>query len=276
MFENKPENIRMIGLDLDGTTLDGHGNLTPRVCAAIEKAIAKGIVVLPATGRSLPQIPEEIKKIQGMKYAVTVNGAEVTDIQNNTRIYEDYFETEDALRILKIAEEKGIMRAILLNGEFYFSKLDVEGLEKVYGRKVLEMFGLHTAPTSDLHKIVTESTHGVGKIELMFLDKDLREEMKVYPFGCEVTSSFKMNLELNTKTANKGAALLALAEKLGIKKEEVMAMGDNTNDIEMLKAVGYSVAMGNAVPELKELADDITASHTEDGVALAIEAVIGE
>ncbi len=275
MFENKPNNIRMIGIDLDGTTLDGNGNLTPRVRMAIEKAIEKGIVVLPATGRSIPQIPKEIKEIQGMKYAITVNGAEVTDIQNDIRIYEDCFKKEDALRILKIAEEKNIMRAILLGGKFYFSKLDIASMEKIYGRELLEMFGLHTAPVSDLHKIVTESTHDVGKIELMFLDKNFREEMKAYPFGCAVTSSFKMNLELNTITANKGAALLALAKELGIKKEEVMAIGDNTNDIEMIKAAGYSVAMGNAVAELKELADDITASHTEDGVALAIEAILG-
>ncbi len=275
MFENKPDNIRMIGLDLDGTTLNGDGKVTPRVYAAIENAIKKGIVVLPVTGRSVPQIPEDIKKINGMKYVVTVNGAKVTDIQNNTVIYEDCFKKEDALRILEICEEKGIMRAILLEDQFYFSKLDKEGLEKVYGRKLMEMFDLHIAPVSDLRKLVTESTHGVGKIELMFLDKDFREEIREYPFGCAVSSSFKMNLELNTKTANKGAALLALAKKLGIKKEEVMAIGDNTNDIEMLKAVGYSVAMENAVPELKELADAITTSHTEDGVAVAIEAVAG-
>ena len=87
----------------------------------------------------------------------------------------------------------------------------------------------------------------------------------------EVTGAFFHNLEVNAKGVTKGQALLRLGEMLGIKREEIMACGDGMNDYEMLSAVGFGVAMGNAMEPLKEIADYITETNDENGVAKAIE-----
>ena len=88
------------------------------------------------------------------------------------------------------------------------------------------------------------------------------------------SSDVDVNIELNAKTANKGWAVMELAGRLGIEKAQVMAMGDNHNDIDMLKAVGYPVAMGNAEDEVKALAAHITLSNREEGAAAAILSVL--
>ena len=87
----------------------------------------------------------------------------------------------------------------------------------------------------------------------------------------DVTSAFLGNLELTSKTAQKGGALRKLAAHLGAAPEETMAIGDSFNDLDMLRAAGTAVAMGNAEPIVKETADFITKSNDEDGVAYAIE-----
>jgi hydroxymethylpyrimidine pyrophosphatase-like HAD family hydrolase len=89
-----------------------------------------------------------------------------------------------------------------------------------------------------------------------------------------ITSSGHLNLELNHRDANKGAALAFYSSRLGFDIEDVMALGDNLNDYSMLEAAGFSVAMENADPVIKELCDFTTKRHCEHGVAFAIEKVL--
>ena len=114
----------------------------------------------------------------------------------------------------------------------------------------------------------------VDKIRAVFRHTEDREEamrrLEEMDEGI-VTSSSKIDLEVNAKGINKGLGLVWLGEKLGIKREEIMACGDHLNDYEMLKEVGFAVAMGNAMEELKEIADYVTDTNDEDGVAKAIE-----
>lgn len=111
------------------------------------------------------------------------------------------------------------------------------------------------------------------KIKLVALDLDgrevLRKELMAIP-ELSISSSVYNNLEVNAKGADKGAALLWLADYLGIDREETMSFGDGENDIPMIKAAGIGVAMGNALDTVKAAADTVTLTNDEDGVAAAI------
>ena len=97
----------------------------------------------------------------------------------------------------------------------------------------------------------------------------LRKELMAIP-ELSISSSMYNNLEVNAKGADKGSALLWLADYLGIAREETMSFGDGENDIPMIKAAGLGVAMGNALDTVKAVADTVTLTNDENGVAAAI------
>ena len=120
----------------------------------------------------------------------------------------------------------------------------------------------------------------MDKVQGLFADMKEREqawqELKQFD-SLELVGSLKYNIEINAAGVNKGKGLLELGEILGISREEIMAFGDGDNDIAMLREVGFGVAMQNADEEVKEVADYVTGSNDEDGVAKAIARfVLGE
>ena len=126
----------------------------------------------------------------------------------------------------------------------------------------------------DVKQILYEKQSPVDKVHGIFKnEEDMQaayEEMKDIP-GVVLSSSIGNNWEINKEGTDKGRGLLMLGEILGIKREEIMACGDGMNDLEMLKTVGFGVAMENGRSEVKAVADYITESNNEDGVAKAIE-----
>lgn len=113
------------------------------------------------------------------------------------------------------------------------------------------------------------------KFSVMYPKVELRDEAwRAVLAACpdvEATTSLGSNIELNAPGVTKGSGLLALAEKLGLRRDQVMAVGDSGNDLSMIEDAGLGVAMGNATPEILAAADAVTADNNHDGVALAIE-----
>lgn len=271
--------IKLIGLDLDGTTLDQNKSIRPRVKRAIQKAIEKGIIVMPATGRQLSGIPAEFLEIPGVKYALTANGAMVYDLENQTELYTDYFTPKTALSLVEYLGDKEIMVTLYQDGKGYTPELNFDGFEEIIAPNLIEYMKSTRVEVDDLAKMIEQDGKKLEKFSILFKDEDLRvktwQELEQRGDNC-TTSSVPMNLEINTATANKGIALLELGKKLGIAREEIMAVGDGGNDAEMLKAVGFGVAMGNATEELKQIADFVTDTCEQDGVAVAIEKILKE
>jgi hydroxymethylpyrimidine pyrophosphatase-like HAD family hydrolase len=133
---------------------------------------------------------------------------------------------------------------------------------------------LDRQPVEDLPAWAAENAHRIVKLNLMFRDGESRERVRrqlADRTDLLLTSASDHNLEVNAPTGGKGDALRALGEKLGIVPAQIMACGDQLNDITMLRAVGFPVAMGNAVPEIKAAAAFVTRTNEEDGVAYAVE-----
>lgn len=272
--------IKMIGFDLDGTLLTTDKVLTERTKRALSKAAEQGIVVLPATGRPLSGLPRELLAMPVIRYAVTTNGAKVLETETGKILYQKLIPVEKARQILDIFEEYDTLRDICYDGVGY---TDEDNLAHVYDYVTTPAMGDYIyairQSVPDIRKRLEEEHRDLDKVQALFKNQEDKLEAwkRIEEIGAvEATGALENNIEVNAEGVNKGAALLCLGKLLGIEKDEIMAFGDGANDKKMLELVGVGVAMDNAVPEVRESADYITASNDEDGVAEFIEKYVLE
>ncbi len=269
------QKIKMIGLDLDGTLLTSEKKITSYTKSIIEKALLQGVVVVISTGRPLTAIPKEVLAIPGMRYAVTTNGARVVDLAKNETLQESTLPVELALQLLDIMSAYSPIVEIFVDGISYSRKVTPEMADEyLKDPHVIEYFMSTRIHVENIREMVRKQRVSVEKVHGVFRNQQevqaVYKQLEKIP-GIVTVSSFGNNWEVNKEGTNKGKALVRLGELLGIKREEIMACGDSMNDYEMIKAVGFGVAMANADEQVKTIADYITESNDEDGVAKAIE-----
>ena len=269
------QDIRLIGLDLDGTVFDDAKHISPRNLAAIEAAVQAGIVVLPATGRTATGVPAAFTSIPGVRYALTSNGASVVDLQTGEHLVDQPFSLKDSLRVYDALKPHGGVFSLFVGGKSYATKADNDLIDVLVPENLRDYFRKTRVEVPDLRTLLQEHVGEVEKFSVMYPTVEQRDAAwRDVTTACpeiEATASLGSNIELNAPGVTKGTGLLALAEKLGLRRDQVMAMGDSGNDLSMIQATGLGVAMGNATPEVLAAADAVTADNNHDGVALAIE-----
>ena len=267
--------IKMIGLDLDGTVLTEKKELTERTKDAISKALARGVVVLVATGRPWMGIPEELRKFPGMRYALTSNGARIIDTVEDRVIEEHLLSPQLAQKVLEICGKYDTLQEGYFDGQGYAPADQMAFVERYHRNpSMCEYMRKTRIPVEDIGALVKKENRGLDKVQTLFADMDERElawkELEAVG-GLELVGSLRYNIEINAGGVNKGKGLVNLGRMLGISREEIMACGDGDNDIVMLREAGFGVAMANGEEKVKEAADYITLSNEEDGVADVIE-----
>ena len=267
--------IKMIGLDLDGTLLTDKKELTVRTREVLAKAIRIGIVVLVATGRPWMGVPEELREFPGMNYALTSNGARIIDTRTGNVIEEHLLSVKSAKKALEICRKYDTLQEVYFDGQGYAPAEKMEFVERYHKNpNMWEYMRKTRIPVDDIFELVDRENRGLDKTQALFADMSERkrawEELARHE-DLELVGSLRYNIEVNAAGVNKGTGLVNLGSRLGIKREEIMALGDGDNDTVMLKEVGFGVAMANGEPQVKEAADYITLSNEEDGVAQAIE-----
>ncbi len=267
--------IRLIGLDLDGTTLTTDKKLTPHTKEVLEACIRQGIEVLPATGRVWSGIPEELMKMEGVHYVISSNGAAVVELATGKAVYTNGIAWDRALEVFDILERYDTFYDAYAEGNGWCEARFYENLND-YGIEPLIQRLVKSSRTciEDLREWVKEHKSPIEKINMFFRDEEKRQqafrELSEIP-DLAVTCSLTNNLEINHCTCNKGDALLNLGKILGISMEQIMACGDGNNDLEMVRNAGVGVAMENGEDSVKEAADYVTVTNDEEGVARAIE-----
>lgn len=269
------KHIKMIGLDLDGTLLNGRKEVTDHTRKILEKAIAQGTIVLVATGRPLTGIPEQVRAIQGMQYALTTNGARIYDLLQDRTILEHPLSCEKAKKVLKIAEKYDTLQEAYFDREVYAQEDQLKRISQYHKNPHMwEYVRATRTAVPSMTEWYEASGRNADKLQLMFADMQelahARKELEEIP-GLVLTGSLGNNIEVNAEGIDKGVGILELGRRLGISREEIMACGDGDNDLEMLKAVGVGVAMGNADEAVKAAADYVTDTNEEEGVAKAVE-----
>lgn len=267
--------IRLIALDLDGTLLNSEKKLTDNTIRILEKTAEKGVHIVPSTGRSASGIPDEIINLPFVCYALTLNGAMVVNMRTNKKIHQCVYSREEAVKLWDFIQKYDALPDCAIDGELYMERrtfIKLPNYTKTPER--IALMRQTRKETDNIRGKLLQNNAESAKMNLLFADSKKRmkakQELLQIPF-IEVSSSLPLNLELNRKGGNKGSGLLALADYLGLKREELMACGDSDNDYSMIEAAGLGVVMENASEELKNIADAVTLSNDEDGVAYAIE-----
>lgn len=267
--------IKMVALDLDGTTLNDEKIISDRTVAAFKKAMERGVHIVIATGRTYSSLPEQIFTIAGLEYLVTSNGAHITRIADRKLIYEDYIPAGGVERVAELMRDSGIPLEVFVKGKAYIDKEEYEDImARGSSYRDVEYIRKTRNPVPKLIDFMLEHKHSVENInvEFEFLeDKERWRKPLANIDGTTLTSSFAHNFEIGGRNTSKAAALSYLMELLSLTPDQLMACGDSPNDEEMIKLAGLGVAMANASEQTKKTADCITDSNNRDGVAKAIE-----
>lgn len=284
--------IKLLAVDMDGTCLDSRSRMTERTLIALRRAASEGITVVPTTGRNLGCIPHRLaagvlrdsgltyrgkskdaRENRGLyRYVISSNGAAATDIAEKKTVFRAMMPREEALSLLeacgkiRLGNAAHICHRYLMEGKF----LTMAGCF-IYGKDAAGVYCVR-----NMREAVEKSRHEVEELQFYFLSGKAKEQLRAvmasYP---ELSAAYTgIYAEVYSKDGSKGRALAALRKYLGISREETACIGDGENDLSMFEAAGVKIAMGNAVLELKEKADYVTASNDRDGAAEAIEKVL--
>ncbi|MDR1801611.1 MAG: Cof-type HAD-IIB family hydrolase [Lachnospiraceae bacterium] len=270
--------IKMIAMDLDGTLLTGVKEITPRTREVLLRASKAGYMILAATGRPASGIPKVIAEFPGIRYAVTSNGARIVDLIENKVLSQHLLSYESAAFLIDLLKDYDALSEIYYDGLGFVEESQFRRLEH-YFRKAAHINYFRTTRLSvpNLMEKFEAEHRDLDKFQAVFVNESDRDEvieiLKDRP-DVECSSSLENNIEVNGGGVHKGMALIELGEILGIKKDEILAFGDGTNDRLMISEVGIGVAMGNADITVKEAADYVTLSNEEDGVAAFLEKFI--
>lgn len=271
---DKPD-IRLIALDLDGTLLNSNKELTPGNRAALEQAARAGIEIVPTTGRFFNAMPEVIRDLPFLHYAITINGAEAADLRTGQVLYRAELPWTQAVELMTLLDHYPVIYDCYQGNEAFMTAAQKDLVDTMvssphYRAMIREL----RQPVPELKTFLTGRRRDVQKVQFFTAHPEVRaalmEELPRRFDGLCVSSSVSDNVEINQLHANKGEALLALASHLGFGPEQILAFGDGSNDLSMLSMAGIGAAMKNACPQAKAAADWIAPSCDEDGVACGI------
>ena len=266
--------IKLIALDLDGTTL-GKSGISEETVSVLETAIKRGVHVVIATGRTFTSLPKDIYKINGLEYVISSNGAHITYLPENRVIYSNCADSTAIEHVGEILEKnQQYPIEVFTGGRAYIDEAVYRDLKENGSDYMNVSYIMETRnPVPGIYDFLRKYKDNIENINIHF--RDLGDKAQFWRIlekqqGITVTSSVTHNIEIGGATTSKAAAIAWLCFKVNIKEENVMACGDSPNDMAMIKAAGLGVAMANAEEQVKDIADFITLSNEDDGVAYAI------
>lgn len=290
---------KLLVLDMDGTLLDDHQKISKENVLAVKKAKEMGIKIVIATGRTKKGIEKYLKALDLMSldnYSVVCSGALVLNnmdeiIGINPLAYEEFKYIFDLANELNITLNMYTNDGILVHNDNYFSRFDA--IANNSPLKIVDYHSLDEETLITKIMLINEDLSIAEEIQLFFpsilvedksitckkdYNKDLFKDVSKLP--AELLEKFTVakvtpyNVEILNKKANKRAGIEKIAHKLNIKPEEIICIGDSGNDSHMIEYAGLGVAMGNAFPEIKEIADYVTYTNEKNGVAHVIDKFI--
>ena len=292
----KLKNIRLAALDLDGTVLTNDKRLTARTAAAIEQASANGTEVVFVTGRPFFGVPDELRQLKGVRYIISSNGAVVTELSGAAEmpgtselsgaaempgaartIYSALLDRRTAADITLEVLRRGLLYSVYTGGLGWCDPKCFAGrLDPYIGTPIEDYIRQSVRQAEDIFAVVRKAPQAPENIWIQEKSTAARDELhelikRSWKVNTVVTSP--TDIEIGSTSAGKGRALTWLAAKLGITRDQMLAMGDNFNDLEMFEASGVAAAMGNSPAAIREAADLVAPSNEMDGVAAVLECI---
>ena len=280
---------KLVAIDLDGTMLNSYGVVSEETKNTIKEVEKQGIEVIIASGRPIDSIKQIAKEIESKNYFIAGNGAIIYDMKKDEIIYEKTLSKEKVLEIIKKCEENSISYNVYTEKEILATSLKYnvlyyhkENLKKEENKKtkinIVNNMYEYVKNKEDARYLkiticdenktvfnsIIKKLKDIKNIEILDVSHMAR---KTIVQGTEEYQISYYYTEISTENVDKWDAIQFLIEKLNIKKEEVIAIGDNINDKKMIENSGVGIAMKQSTPSILEVADEITEGNNEDGVA---------
>lgn len=264
---------KMIVSDLDETLLCDDGTLSQENMAAIKRVVAQGVKFVPNTGRGFMSVQPLLRQLElnncPMQFVIAYNGGAIIENKDNTVVKTQgiTFELAQKILIAGLIDSEIDAHVYTLNNVYVYN---ISPADKKYLAQRGVTYQLFSEPKIDFLK-----NESIMKVVFETSDDALRQKIKrvvckQFDEAIEVTFSSKRYIEFNQRGTNKGNATQMLAQKLGITADEIIAIGDSTNDLAMLKYAGIGIAVANALPEVKAQAQKIMQYTNNEGVVAKV------
>lgn len=282
---------KLIALDLDGTLLNSYGEISDKNKEAIKYAMNKGVKVILASGREMQTMKKFSLELGIDDFLIAGNGACVFDIQKNENIYESFVPKEKALQIIQVCKENSIFFNVYTNVGIITESLNynvkvfhnennfrpddkrtnilvVDNIEEYVNKNEFKILKIIIC---DENQIIFNNIIGklkeIENVEVLDVEHMSR---KIIRIGNEEHVIEYFYTEVTNANTNKWSALKFLTQKLGIKEDEIVCIGDNMNDYEMITKCGLGITMQKSALEKLNIAAYVTEDNNSDGVAKAI------
>lgn len=284
---------KLVAIDLDGTLLNSYGEVSKENKIAIKKAMEKNVEIVLASGRPVMSVKNLANDLECNNYMICGNGAITYDIQKEEILYNRFLEKSKVLKIVEVCEKNSIFYNVYtkdniltknLNYNILFynqenatkpedKKTRIEIRQDIYEYiKNREEEDYLKITICDNDKVVFGSIiRKLRKIKDIDVLEVAHMSRKMIKDGTENVSMEYYYTEITNINVDKWQAIKDLIEKLGIKEEEVIAIGDNMNDLQMVQNAGLGIMLQNAAPYIKEQADVVLKDNNNNGVAEAIQ-----
>ena len=286
---------KLAAIDLDGTMLNSYGEVTQNTKDIIKQVQNKGVEVIIASGRPIDSLKTIAKEITCDKYFISGNGAILYDVKNDQILYENILKKSKVLDIIKICEENSIFynlytekevlaKSLNYNVLYYYkenlnkdeaNKTHIHIMENIYDyiaereEKIIKITICDNNQT--IFNSILKKIKEISDIEVLEISHMSR---KIIKQGTEEIPVEYFYTEISAKNVDKWEAIEELARKLDIKNEEIIAIGDNINDKKMIENAGIGVVMEGSTQEVINVANFVTDSNDNDGVANALKSIV--
>ena len=264
---------KLLALDMDGTLLDSRKRISPRTAAALEDLAGRGITVALSTGRCPVELDDYLPQLGGVQYGCLISGALVYDLRERRALASTPIDTELVLQALDAGADEGAMLHLLCADTSVARPDDISHMADFLMGIYQPMFEDKCTKVSDVRAYAECHPGEVLKVNLYHRDAASRSRTRerLSSLALTLADAEGGSLECSAQGVSKALGLEQLCDYLGISMEQVVAVGDAPNDAAALEAAGCAVAMGNADPSVKKLADLVVADNDHDGIVEAIE-----
>ena len=270
--------VKLVLTDLDGTLLSsGQVAISNRNMEALKRVADAGAAIVPCTGRVYDMLPPQLLTADFIRYVVSSHGARLYDAQTGETLYDKLLTPEDSYRVLKVFEGKRIYAEVAANGTIYVERHLSEHLME-YAVPIHHYWYMRDqryVAVDDIADYFLKNRIGIEKVNLYAIPEALQKEIYegLAATGCLrfTKPGAKADLEFYHKDLDKMEAVNKLLSILGLDMSDAFAIGDSMTDYDIVKNAGVSVAMGNAIENLKAVAKYVGDVNVNDGVGIALE-----
>lgn len=262
---------RLILIDMDGTLLNNDLKISDENIQSIHEATLQRKGVIIATGRSLSEMNPYMNDLKDVRYYILENGAVIFDNVKKEMIDQHYFQTDDVEKLIALSFKQDLMPHYFTGGYSYSFAEKMTHMDKYHMGKFQDFYLKNVRKIIDFDEFKRKYSHKIEKI--IFYHQNINEMKLCHQFLKNIDIAkvdVGMSIELSPKGISKASGLMKLCQILKISMNEIIAVGDSDNDLDILNQVGLAIAVGNANENVKKICDQVVLDNDHHGVSQAI------